>query len=101
MREKTETFFKTVMKSGGLFSSPHLSLRAVKLGVKKTQVRVVISKKTIKHATARNLLRRRVRGLFEEVAPYPIEAIFYTKKGAQDISKKELREEISYLIKKI
>jgi len=88
------------MKSGGLFSSKHLSLKALKVGSSKSEVRVVVSKKVAPSAVSRNRLRRRIRGLFEEIGPKSIQAIFFAKKGVNEISLKELREEINHLVKK-
>lgn len=99
MKEKTKSFFKTVTKSGGLFNSDHLSLKAIKGGPLKSEVRVVVSKKVASSAVSRNRIRRQVRGLFEEINPPSIQAIFYAKAGVKDLSLKELRKEVGSLIK--
>ncbi|MFC1730964.1 ribonuclease P protein component [candidate division KSB1 bacterium] len=98
MKEKTKSFFQTVTKSGGLFNSDHLSLKATKGGSSKSEVHVVVSKKVVPSAVSRNRIRRRVRGLFEEINPSSMQAVFYTKKGAKDISLNKLREEVGSLI---
>jgi len=99
MREKTKSFFRTVMKSGGLFGSKHLSVKAVIVESSRSQVKVVVSKKVALNAVARNRLKRRIRGIFEEISPKSLQAIFYTKKGSGELSFKELKEEVVSLIR--
>jgi ribonuclease P protein component len=101
MKEQTKTFFRTVMKSGGLVNSEHLSLKIVKDSSLKSEVRVVVSKKVIPLAVSRNSFKRRVRQLFEEMDLKSVQAIFFAKKGVGEISLKELREEVVYLIDKL
>lgn len=101
MREHTDIFFQTVMKSGGLFSSKHISCKAIKKKNIKSQVRVVISKKVTKLAVERNRLKRQIRSVFEEVSPCSVWAVFYVKKGAREVSFKELRNEVICLINDI
>lgn len=100
MKEQTKNLFRTVMKSGGLFSSKHLSLKVIKEGLLKSEVRVVVSKKVVPLAVSRNLVRRRVGAFFKETDPKSIQAIFFAKKGIDKISSEELRKEVNYLIKK-
>ncbi len=88
------------MKSGKMFSSKHLSLKAVSSDVSKPGVRVVVSKKVVNKAVTRNLIRRRIKGLFKEIGP-KILVVFYVKKGVDGISLKELRKEVIYLINKV
>lgn len=101
MSEKAKNFFKTVTKSGGLFHSKSLSLKATKDGSSGPCVYVVVSKKVTPSAVSRNRLKRRVRGLFSEAGSQSIQAIFYAKKGAGSLSSKELREEVMCLINNV
>jgi len=98
MKEKTKSFFQTVTRSGGLFNSDHLSLKAITGKSLISEVRIVVSKKVVPSAVSRNRIRRQIRGLFEEINPPSTHAIFYAKKGVEDISLKDLRKEVSGLI---
>lgn len=88
------------MKSGGLFSTKDLSLKIIKGESLKSEVRVVVSKKTIPSAVFRNRLKRRIRSIFKEARPQSLQAIFYAKAGISELSFKELRKEVICLIER-
>ncbi len=101
LKSQTKTFFKTVVESGGLFNSKHLSLKAVSKETLMPEVKIIISKKVVSSAVDRNHLRRRVRGIFNNAGGNHMWAIFYAKKGSGGLSFKDLQSEVKYLIKKL
>jgi ribonuclease P protein component len=98
-----KTLFKEVLAQKGInCHSPHLSLKIVKN--KENRFSFVVSKKVTKSAVKRNLLRRRgysIVGDIIESIKSPIIGIFFFKKGAENISFQELKEEILFLLKKL
>ncbi len=101
MKKETKMLFRTVIGSGSLFSSKHLSLRAVRDSVAESDIRVVVSKKVVSKAVSRNRLKRQIKWLVRETKPQSICAVFYTKKGADKVTLEELRREVIYLIKNV
>jgi ribonuclease P protein component len=55
----------------------------------------VTSKKTLRRAVDRNLIKRRIFGVVSEVSkPTDVSFVFYPKKGSSTIPYSQLREEI-------
>ena len=89
------------MKYGNLFSSEHLSIKAVRGKAPVSEVRVVVSKKVAKNAVLRNRLKRRIQSIFKEVNPKSSQVIFYTKAGSSELPFRDLQREVKYLLEKI
>lgn len=100
-KEKTKSFFATVMKSGVLSHSKHLSLRSFKAEPLKSYIKVVVSKRSIPSSVSRNRIRRQIRSICMELNPQSLQAIFYAQKSSQDLSFRELKREVTYLINKV
>ncbi len=97
MKEKTKQLFKAVNTLGGLFREKHITLKAIPSSLhtkeRKGDVRVVVSKKVVTSAVSRNTIKRRVKDIIERVAP-KLHGVVYVKKGIEELSQKELTEEI-------
>lgn len=97
MKEETKSLFSAVMKHGGVFHSPHLSVKC--LPSQDGSVRVVASKKNIATAVSRNQFKRRIRAIFNENDPL-LKAIVFAKAGAGKLTGASLKEEVESLISK-
>ncbi len=103
-RRVSRTEFETVLKNGGWYHSPHLTLRASKntLG-KKSVFAVSVSKKVAKKAVSRNLLKRRVYSVIGEGLSGVTDgysAVFFLKKGIAEIVFSDLKKEVISLLQK-
>ena len=59
---------------------------------------VIVSKKVLKKAVDRNKLKRRIREIFKDS---PIKGIVYIRKGAGDLTYKELKAESEEILNKL
>lgn len=78
--------FDTYFRRGKVFRSPSVSLRIGKLGThEKTQVAVVVSKKTAKKAVERHRIKRRLYSIIQKHLPSlpPASIIIIANKGGQ------------------
>lgn len=83
------------------FHTDHLSIRAVP--AESTQFSVVASKKVARTAVSRNRLKRRVYAALENAYPRlnnSHRAVFYAKKGAEELPYSAIQEEVLFLLKK-
>jgi ribonuclease P protein component len=87
---------KELQKGGKTLHTTNFSIRRVSSeGV--SAASVVVSKKVVPKAAARNLLRRRVYAVLQNALPLVAEhtkIIVYTKRGAAMLSYKEMEEEL-------
>ncbi len=59
---------------------------------------VIVGKKVIKKAVNRNLLKRRLREIFKDS---PTKGIVYARKGIENLTYKELKEQARQIIKQL
>jgi ribonuclease P protein component len=97
--------FAEVLKKGKTHHSPHFSLRIVKNSEEKvSRFSVSVPKKVEKTAVKRNNVRRRALAVIEQnfkAIPAGFNGIFFAKSGAYSLTSPKLKEEISFLLKKI
>jgi ribonuclease P protein component len=89
----------SVLKDGRLKGSAHFSIRTSPSET--SSASVVVSKKVIPRATGRNLLRRRVYHVLQDIIPQlpqPIKIMVFAKKGVSVLTYKEIEAEIRYII---
>lgn len=95
--------FLAVLRQGKSFHSTHFSLK-IKRGIagEEDSFSFVISKKIIRTAVKRNVVKRRgyhvLRDVFGSIKK-PYKGIFFVKKGAGELSFNELKKEILSLLK--
>lgn len=92
--------FPGILKNGKVFHSPHLYLRVVFDG-KDTELAFVIPKKVVKGAISRNKIKRRGYNILKELEIKPLKGIFFAKKGINEVSFKNLQEEIISILNKV
>lgn len=100
------TVFEDVFKSGALFHSDHMLFRCKKdINIKDIGVSFVVPKKVQKSAVRRSMFKRKGYSVIEQViedVKTPFLGIFIIKKPfeSNNVSYKELEEEIIFLLKK-
>ena len=90
--------FKVVIKKGSSYFSQNISLKIIKMADTEHKFGVSVSKKELKTAVKRNLLKRRVLSILQKIEP-KISAGFgcvFFKKGALDIPYQALLDEILF-----
>lgn len=94
--------FGHVLKSGGSYHSPHLSLRALYMpDIRKSAFYFVVSGKIIKKAVKRNLFKRRGRHITRSIKTKDgYIAVFFAKKGAGALKFANFKAEVLDLMKK-
>lgn len=98
-----KSLFKSTLKNGVGYFSQNISLRIVRSGVEGLKFGVSISKKELKTAVKRNLLKRRVLSVLRKIEidkNSGFICLFFLKKGALDLPYPQLKEEIVFLLKK-
>lgn len=98
-----KSLFKSTLKNGTSYFSQNISLRIVKNSVEGLKFGVSVSKKELKTAVKRNLLRRRALSVLRGVETNKnsgLICLFFLKKGALDLPYFQLKEEIVFLLKK-
>ncbi|OGG55196.1 hypothetical protein A3D62_02675 [Candidatus Kaiserbacteria bacterium RIFCSPHIGHO2_02_FULL_49_11] len=98
MKSMPRHLFNVVMKRGSLVHTPHLSLK--KLSLPGEHVSVVVSRKVLASAVARNTLKRRIRAIAAESGIKDMHGIFFAKKGAGALSIADLKDEALGVLKK-
>lgn len=96
--------FKELLERGRTLSSAHFSFKYKKLALgEKSIFSAVISKKVLKTAVARHMLKRRLYVLLrrETVSRSPIAGVLFARSGAGDLSFKELTGELQKLLSAI
>ncbi len=78
--------------------SQHLTFKTDTTINSSFMVVVIVGKKIIKKAVNRNLLKRRLREIFKDS---PTKGIVYTKKGIENLTYKELKEQAQQIIKQL
>ncbi len=103
-RRVSRSEFDVILKKGGWYHSPHLTLRAFQsTSSGKSRFAVSVSKKTAKRAVLRNLLKRRVYGVLTSILPHSGSAFssaFFVKKGTETITFADLKKEVISLLQK-
>jgi ribonuclease P protein component len=95
--------FETLLKKGRRFSGTHLTLLTAKIShaVDIPKFSVVVSKKTAKRATARNLVRRRVYALLQGyVGLQGTHNALYAKPSIVTRSFEEINQELANLFER-
>lgn len=98
-----KSLFKSTLKNGVGYFSQNVSLKVVRGGVEGVKFGVSVSKKELKTAVKRNLLRRRVLSILGEVEVNKkpgLVCLFFLKKRALDLPYPQLQEEVVFLLKK-
>lgn len=97
------SLFGIILKKGYNYYYLNVSIKIIKTNEKETRFAVSVSKKEIKLAVKRNLLKRRVFSIIQkmksEIKP-GFNCVIFLKKGVLDISYQKLQEEIIILLKK-
>ena len=103
-KKKVNTsIFKTIIKEGTSYFSQNISLRIVKKTSIGRKFGVSVSKKELKTAVKRNLLKRRVLSILQKIEPKTntgFNCVFFLKKGALELPYPKLQDEIIFLLKK-
>lgn len=98
-----KSIFKSTLKNGVSYFGQNISLRIVKGDNTGLKFGVSVSKKELKTAVKRNLLKRRVLSILRKVemnkSSNPI-CLFFLKKGALDLPYQKLQDEVLFLLKK-
>jgi ribonuclease P protein component len=92
-----------MLVKGVSYFGRNISLKIAKIGDERPKFGVSVSKKEVKTAVKRNLLKRRVLSILREIEPKinsGFICLFFLKKGALDISYQQLQDEITFLLKK-
>lgn len=95
--------FHEVFSSGKTISGEHLYVKTLLIDGE-SKFSFSVPKSVVKKAAARNSLKRKGYSCLEEIIKEPpkgVVVIFFFKKGAQHLTKKELCSEIRTLLTKI
>jgi len=100
-----KSLFVVVVKRGSGYFSQNASLKVLKTADNNCKFGISVSKKELKKATDRNLLKRRVLSILKNIKPkISVKAgfgcVIFLKKGAIDIPYQKLQDEIVFLLKK-
>lgn len=98
-----KSLFKSTIKNGVNYFSQNISLRIVKNNNIGLKFGVSVSKKELKTAVKRNLLKRRTSSILREIETNKkpgFVCLFFLKKGALNLSYQKLKDEIVFLLKK-
>ena len=85
--------------SQGYADSPAFTLKYPPTRDQAKRIRIVVSAKVAKKATQRNLIKRRLRNIWQSVGSGPLPYI-YVKKAALTMPFAQLKSEFQRLIKK-
>jgi len=89
--------FDTVYKKGSVHNTPHFSIYFVPSESQESHCSVVVSKKISKNVFKRHQIKRRIYSLFRGKMSFlrtPLDVIFFSKKGLNQISFEEIKSEI-------
>lgn len=95
--------FQTVIKEGIGYFSQNISLKILKKTSSERKFGVSVSKKELKTAVKRNLLKRRVLSILQKIESKTntgFNCVFFLKKGALNLPYQTLQDEIVFLLKK-
>jgi len=95
--------FGVVVKRGSGYFSQNASLKVLKTVDSNCKFGVSVSKKEVKTAVSRNLLKRRVLSILQKIEPKIIggfSCAFFLKKGALELPYQKLQDEMVFLLKK-
>lgn len=95
--------FKDILQKGFRFYSQNVSLRTTRAVNSRFKFAVSVSKKELKTAVKRNLLRRRVYSILRELKTKiktPLNSVFFLKKEAIELPYSKLKDEVVFLLKK-
>jgi ribonuclease P protein component len=86
--------YDRVFHQGSVFHTKYFTFRVLKQKIQQTRVAIVVSKKVSTKATARNLMRRRIREYIRtsESTTGGRDIIVHVKPEAEKLPRKELRE---------
>ena len=99
--------FEAHLKESVLCHTPYFSLRWRKNAPEKPfSFAAVVSKKAIKTAVGRNLIKRRVRAIAEEVfkarkSHWPVSVVVFLKKEGTELAFSKLKGELQAVFSKI
>ena len=98
-----KALFGIVIKKGFGYFSQNISLKVIKTAGAGARFGVSVSKKELKTAVKRNLLKRRALSILRKIDPKSgagLSCVLFLKKGALDIPYQKLQDEIVFLLKK-
>lgn len=98
-----KSLFGFIIKKGYGYFSQNISLKIIKAASSEHKFGVSVSKKELKTAVKRNLLKRRSLSIIRKIEPKinaGFDCVFFLKKGALDLSYQKLEDEIVFLLKK-
>ena len=96
--------FKEVLNKGKTHHFTYFSVKTLKSPVNenKSKFTIVVSKKIVKKAISRNLIRRRFFNIIKDIYkdfPTPYAFIFFLKKEGKELNYKDLKKEIEIILK--
>lgn len=94
--------FNLIYKKGQSFYLKTLSIRILKNNFKIRRFAVIVSTKISKKAISRNKVKRQIKSILRQEQkkfPLSVDIVVYTKKGVENLTFKELKKIIIYLIK--
>ncbi len=95
--------FKDIIKKGISYYTQNISLKIIENQSTKPKFGVSVSKKEIKTAVKRNLLKRRTLSILRKVAlktKRSFSSVIFLKKGAINLPYPKLEDEVVFLLKK-
>jgi ribonuclease P protein component len=95
----TKELFQTIMKKGGMLSSPLFVFRYIPQ--KPLSYAVVAPKSVAKKAITRNKLKRQGYSALRAYPLPPLSGIFFYKKGAKNATFIEIKENVKVILDKI
>ncbi|MBM2817511.1 MAG: ribonuclease protein component, ribonuclease protein component [Parcubacteria group bacterium] len=98
-----KSLFKAIIKKGSSYFSQNISLKIIKTDDAGHKFGVAVSKKELKTAVKRNLLKRRTSSILQKIEPKisaGFSCVVFLKKGALDIPYQKLQDEMVFLLKK-
>ena len=97
--------FKKVLLEGKNYNFVYFSVKKLRiLEESKNKFAFVISKKILKKAVERNLIKRRFFNLIKTICPENLETsaiIFFCKKGVEKLDFGDLKKEIANILEKL
>lgn len=97
--------FRLAMREGCHAHSPNLVLHQyVGTGDEPARIGFVVAKRFVKHATGRNLIKRRLRNLVRgRIRQFPVGSVnvFYAKAGIAEVDYSQLENQVGVVLQKM
>lgn len=97
--------FRLAMREGSHAHSPNLVLHQyVGTGDEPARIGFVVAKRFVKHATGRNLIKRRLRNLVRgRIRQFPVGSVnvFYAKAGIAEVDYSQLENQVGVVLQKM